>query len=364
MLRGRDIVVLSSLDYMAHWTSKQQIMHRWLPPTHPLRGRAGHHGGAFQVPEAGSAGPAVPPTLRRAEFDLWTLTPPPVLPFGNVRPEINRVNQRIIASYIRWALSRLGFHDYILWSYLPATVSILPHLDPAALVYHCVDEHSAFPGFVTPEVVWRYDQELCGLADLVVCTADNLRAARAGFNPHTYHVPNAGDVAHFKQALDPALPLPSDAARHPAPRLGVIGVQDERLDVQAVKAIAQADPTWNVLIIGPFAREDVDEATCVHFQCAPFGAKAGGGTPGLREVAGCGPHPLQDGELTRNIFRSSVRVPCGWGAGGGERAAEWSGIRVRSISRGSLGLPGCHPPRAGRGLSGRSGPRGVAGRAE
>ena len=31
MLRGWDIVVLSSLDYWAHWTSKRQIMHRLAP---------------------------------------------------------------------------------------------------------------------------------------------------------------------------------------------------------------------------------------------------------------------------------------------------------------------------------------------
>ena len=28
VLRGRDIVCVSSLDWDAHWTSKQQIMHR------------------------------------------------------------------------------------------------------------------------------------------------------------------------------------------------------------------------------------------------------------------------------------------------------------------------------------------------
>jgi len=304
VLRGRDIVVLSSLDYMAHWTSKQQIMHRLAPTNRVLYVEEPVTMAApFKVPERWTRWAAVPPTLRRAEFDLWTLTPPPVLPFGNVRPQINRVNQRIMASYIRWALPRLGLRDYILWSYLPATVSILPHLDPAAVVYHCVDEHSAFPGFVTPEVVWRYDQELCARADLVVCTADNLRAARAGSNPYVYHVPNAGDVEHFKQALDPALPLPADAACYPAPRLGVIGVHDERLDVQAVKAIAQADPGWNVLIIGPIRPGDVDEATLrslpnVHL----LGRKQVAELPAYVKGLDVALIPYKTGELTRNIF--------------------------------------------------------------
>lgn len=304
MLRGWDIVVLSSLDYWAHWTSKQQIMHRLAPTSRilyveePVTMLA-----PLVVPERLRRWGAVPPRVPRAEFDLWTLTPPPLLPFGNVRREINRVNQRIIAAYVRWAVRHLGFRDYLLWSYLPTAVDIVDLLDPVATVYHCVDEHSAFPGFVKPEVVWSYDEELCRRADLVVCTADNLRAARAGFNPHVFHVPNAGDIEHFKQALDPALPLPADVAAHSRPRIGVIGIHDERLDVQAIKAIAEADPSWNVLLIGPIRPGDVDEATLASLPNVHLlGRKQVPELPAYVKSLDVALIPYKTMELTRNIF--------------------------------------------------------------
>ncbi len=303
-LRGKDIVCVSSLDWDAMWTSKQQIMHRLAPTNRvlyveePVTMLA-----PFKVPERWRRWSAIRPSVPRAEFDLWTLTPPPLLPFGNVRREINRINQRVIASYVRWAVQRLGFHDYLLWSYLPTAVDIVGLLDPVATVYHCVDEHSAFPGFVKPEVVWSYDEELCRRSDLVVCTADNLRAARAGFNPHVFHVPNAGDIEHFKQALDPGLPLPPDAVAHASPRIGVIGIHDERLDVQAIKAIAQADPSWNVLLIGPIRPGDVDEATLatlpnVHL----LGRKQVPELPAYVKSLDVALIPYKTMELTRNIF--------------------------------------------------------------
>ena len=112
---------------------------------------------------------------------------------------------------------------------------------PSLVVYHCVDEHSAFPGFVDPQVVRGYDDELTRRADLVITTSENLRAARLPLNPHTHTVLNAADVEIFNRALEPELPLPADLAAIPEPRLGVVGLHDSRLDVDALEALAQAD---------------------------------------------------------------------------------------------------------------------------
>ena len=63
---------------------------------------------------------ALYPRLRQVEKTLWTLTPPLMLPFGNKRPFMNRVNQSVLASYIRWAMKKLEFaEDHIFWTYLP-----------------------------------------------------------------------------------------------------------------------------------------------------------------------------------------------------------------------------------------------------
>ena len=154
MIRHQDIVCVSSLDWDVPWTSKQQIMHRLaagnriLYVEEPVTMLA-----PFRVSARWTRWRAVVPRLRQAEKNLWVLTPPPMLPFGNLRPSVNRVNQAVLARYIRRAIRRLGLRDYLLWSYLPTAVDLVDRLEPRALVYHCVDEHSAFPGFVDPDVV-------------------------------------------------------------------------------------------------------------------------------------------------------------------------------------------------------------------
>ena len=304
VLRGRDIVCVSSLDWDAHWTSKQQIMHRLAATNRilyieePVTMLA-----PLKVRALWRRWRALIPRMRRVELGLWTLTPPPLLPFGNVRPVVNRLNQWWLAHYVRWAVRRLGFRGYLLWTYLPTSVALVDRLEPAALVYHCVDEHSAFPGFVDPEVVRAYDDALTRRADLVITTAENLRTPRSALNPHTYHVANAADVAHFGRALDPELPLPPDIAVIPQPRIGVIGVHDERLDEAAIEAIALADPAWQVVLVGPVREGDVDEARLralpnVHL----LGGKALAELPAYLKALDVALIPYKLNELSRNIF--------------------------------------------------------------
>ncbi len=81
MLRGRDIVCISSLDWNAMWTSKQQIMHRLaqtnrvLYVEEPVTMLA-----PLKVPSRWSRWTAAVPRLRRVDAGLWILTPPPCFP--------------------------------------------------------------------------------------------------------------------------------------------------------------------------------------------------------------------------------------------------------------------------------------------
>jgi hypothetical protein len=94
------------------------------------------------------------------------------------------------------AVRQIGMGETVLWTYLPGSCALVDHVQPKAVVYHCVDEHSAFPGFIRPEVVKAYDDELTRRADLVLTSAQNLLLSRQSLNPHTYHIRHAADVRH------------------------------------------------------------------------------------------------------------------------------------------------------------------------
>jgi glycosyltransferase involved in cell wall biosynthesis len=304
VLHDRDIVCVSSLDYDAPWTSKQQIMHRLaagnrvLYVEEPVTMLA-----PLRVPTHWRRYRFLRPQLGHPEAGLWTLRLPPLLPFGNVRPFVNRLNQRVIGGYVRWAVRRLRLRDPLLWTYLPTSIDLLDRVPFAALVYHCVDEHSAFPGFVDPGVVQAYDRQLTSRADLVVTTAENLRLARRNLNPHVYHVANGADVEAFARALDPSLVLPADVAAIPEPRIGVIGVHDSRLDIDALEALAAAEPSWQLVLVGPLrVSDDVERRLRVLPNLHLLGGKPVDELPAYLKALSVALIPYRLNELSRNIF--------------------------------------------------------------
>ena len=102
----------------------------------------------------------------------------------------------------------------LLWLFRPGQQHWIDQLRPRLVIYHVVDEYSAYPG-LSPAQAQRQrelDRQLCTRADLVFCTAQSLVDARRPFNPHTHYMPNAVDYDAFQRALTPFVPLsPSPA---------------------------------------------------------------------------------------------------------------------------------------------------------
>jgi glycosyltransferase involved in cell wall biosynthesis len=306
VLRGADIICLSSADWGRMWGTMQQVMdrlaqtNRVLYVEEPVTMLA-----PLKVPAHWRRWRAAAPKVRHVKPGLWTLTAPPLLPFGNMRPAVNRANQTVLARYVRWAAQHLGFaKDAIVWAYLPPSVDLLDALPAQGLVvYHCVDDHSAFPGFVAPEVVRTYEDVLTGRADLVIATSEHLASARRQLNPRTYTVLNAADVDLFSRALDADLAVPADLTRIPAPRLEIIGALDYRIDLQGLEALANADPSWQLVLIGPVNSGELERSPLQHRGNVHFlGEKPYAELPGYLKGASVALIPYVHGKLTESIF--------------------------------------------------------------
>jgi glycosyltransferase involved in cell wall biosynthesis len=313
MIQGRDIVCISSLDWDAHWGSVHQVIHRFSSSNRVLYV---DEPVTMLTPLVVSARwkrwKAVIPNLRQADANMWVLASPPLLPFRNKHSGVNRVNQAILARYVRWAMKKLAFaEDHILWTYLPATAALLDSLYPAGsgkapalVLYHCVDEHSAFPGYLmSAELVRSFDDELTRRSDLVITTSENLRKSRQVINPNTHTVLNAADIGLFNKALEPDRLVPADLAKIPTPRLGVVGVHDYRLDVEAIAALVRADPTWHVALIGPMRLDSNDAAKLRRLKNVHIlGGKPREKLPSYLKGLNVALIPYRVCELTRNIF--------------------------------------------------------------
>jgi glycosyltransferase involved in cell wall biosynthesis len=143
--------------------------------------------------------------------------------------------------------------DPVVWFYTPMALPLLDELKPSRVVYDCMDELSAFKN-PPPRLVEREDA-LLEVADVVFTGGPSLYAAKKHRNPNVHCFPSSVDVSHFRQALDRKIAHPAQRDI-PVPRLGFYGVIDERFDVDLIRAIADARPQWQIVLVGPVVKID------------------------------------------------------------------------------------------------------------
>ena len=174
---------------------------------------------------------------------------PPALPFFYKFRWINRLNQRKIARFVREKMREHGFEDAVLWVYSPVTADLVDLVPHKALVYDCVDRHSAYGGLMDPALVDAMELELAKKADHVFATADALADRLRTVQPKTDMIPNGANFERFVQAAQPQ-PLPDDMQGIPHPIFGFVGALQSCIEYGYLEAAAKARPDWSFVLIG------------------------------------------------------------------------------------------------------------------
>jgi len=153
----------------------------------------------------------------------------------------------------------------VVWFYTPMALPLLQGLDPALVVYDCMDELSAFKN--PPKQLLQRESALLNIADLVFTGGPSLYEAKKNRHPNAHCFSSSVDANHFRQALDAAISH-KDQAHVAGPRLGFYGVIDERFDTGLVRDMAAAHPEWQIVLVGPVVKIDPAElprAENVHY---------------------------------------------------------------------------------------------------
>lgn len=174
---------------------------------------------------------------------------PPVLPFFNKFRFINKLNQKRIARYVRKRMAQHGFENPLLWVYHPITVDCVDHIPHSALVYDCVDRHSAYGGLMNPQLVDDMELELAGKCAQVFATASGLAERLKQVNENTVFIPNGANYERFSQAAED-LPCPADMQSIPKPIFGFVGALQECIEYGFVEETAKTRPDWSFVFIG------------------------------------------------------------------------------------------------------------------
>jgi glycosyltransferase involved in cell wall biosynthesis len=145
-------------------------------------------------------------------------------------------------------------HRPLLWYYTPMALAFSSHHEASAVVYDCMDELSNFAG-APPELRER-ERELFRRADLVFTGGHSLYEAKRAQHESVHAFPSSVEVDHFQKARTGNVEEPADQKNIPGPRLGFYGVIDERIDRDLLAALADAEPSWQIVIVGPVVKID------------------------------------------------------------------------------------------------------------
>jgi UDP-galactopyranose mutase len=150
-------------------------------------------------------------------------------------------------------MAREEITDYVLWYYTPMALEFSRHLTPAAIVYDCMDELSAFAH--APASLRQLEAELMSVASVVFTGGQSLFEAKRHRHDNVHACPSSVDTKHFARARE-LTEDPPDQTCIPRPRLGFFGVIDERMDIPLLDAIAAARPDWHFVMLGPIVKID------------------------------------------------------------------------------------------------------------
>jgi glycosyltransferase involved in cell wall biosynthesis len=147
------------------------------------------------------------------------------------------------------------FERPVQWFYDPmAAPCFIGKLNEIAVVYDCMDELSQFK-FAPPELRER-EKLLLAKADVVFAGGRKMWLSKSRYNDNAHFYGCGVDVKHFAKARAAETEIPADVAELKRPVLGYFGVVDERLDYELIAKLADANPDWSVVMVGPVVKVD------------------------------------------------------------------------------------------------------------
>ena len=257
MLRNRDIVCISSIDWDFIWQGHQQIMATL----------AEHGNRVLFIENTGVRSPGLRdlPRLKKRVVDWWRSTKgfrrdrpnlfvysPLVLPFPYSRLA-RAFNRRVIGHSVRSWMRAMEFSRPVLWTFLPTPLALdlARTLDPKVTVYYCIDRLAE--SSLRARRIAKSEREVLRTADLVFVTSRNLYDHARPYNPRVEVFPFGVDLEHFEKARmapeDAAVP---EAVRSiPRPIAGYVGGIHKWLDQDLIAEVAAGLPHTSFVFVGP-----------------------------------------------------------------------------------------------------------------
>jgi glycosyltransferase involved in cell wall biosynthesis len=166
------------------------------------------------------------------------------------------INRLIFLCTINRLIKKLGMYNPILFFYIPPPTGTMKRLKAKAIIYHCIDEWTTYPGGKN-KIFMEAEQDLLKNADLVIAASNFLYESKKAIARKACKVYHGVDYGHFTKQFAKEEPLPEDIKNIPRPIIAIVGSFVYWMDFDLIKLIAQKHKEWSIVSIGPID-SDVD----------------------------------------------------------------------------------------------------------
>lgn len=255
MLKGQDIVCISSIDWDFIWQGHQQIMSTL----------AANGNRVLFVENTGVRRPNFKdiPRLRKRIRNWWRGTKgfrqeqdnlfvysPLVLPFPYSR--IARwMNRFIITRAIRRWIQALGLQRPLVWTFLPTPLAldIIDAIEPTLVIYYCIDDFESSSSGA--RLIRQAEDRLLKAADLVFVTSERLRRRVLEQREQVEVLPFAVDFPRFEKERLANQSKPNELVEIDSPIVGYVGGLHRWVDQELLVEAARVLPDVEFVFVGP-----------------------------------------------------------------------------------------------------------------
>lgn len=194
-------------------------------------------------------------SLKEVNSRVWLYTPPyNFLPGLRFKP-LMALRDWLVAAMIRKSLRKLGWRQYIVWTYYFGSSRIVTRLGGELSLYDCVDNHTGYALFnqnlQSSRRIEDREQDLMKAVDILINLSLPSHERNRSTGPRAFHISTGVEFDLFNRGADNNLPLPHDLEAIPTPRAGFIGsISLYRFDPDLISYVARKLPRLSIVLIG------------------------------------------------------------------------------------------------------------------
>ena len=254
MLKGENIICISSIDWDFIWQGHQEIMSTFADKGNRV----------LFIENTGVRVPGIRDISRiksriknwlkgvkgiRQERENLYIFSPLILPFPYSKLA-RHINKFLIMSALRKWMKAMDFSDPIVWSFLPNGISldIIDELTEKILIYYCIDDFSS--SSAAAKKIKKYEKLLLEKADLAFVTSMALYNKCSLYNRNVHNFPFAVNFEKFEKVRINNIRT-DELKEIKRPIVGYIGGVHRWIDQTLIKTLADENPEWSFVFVGP-----------------------------------------------------------------------------------------------------------------